>query len=315
MSGSSFGMPPSSIVDGFRMPHVFSAESFHSARQYLPRPDDVFIITYPKCGTTWAQQIIALIYKLGEPCESNTELLGDFPFLELRGAKSAENMSRPGAIKTHLPFNLAPWSEQAKYIHIARNPKDCCVSYYYHHQSHVFTGTFDDFFEMFLSGDINFGDYFDHLLSWYEHRNDPNVLFLTYEEMKENPEVAVLKIAEFIDDKKYAEPLKTYSEKLNNVVKYSSFQHMKKVVNKGVDVKSNKSSGEKLSGEITNTSNQGKETDKEKQNKSHMARLVRKGIVGDWRSHFSTEQSERLKKKFVERTKGTEIANIWKKYM
>ncbi|GFR12628.1 sulfotransferase 1C4 [Trichonephila clavata] len=90
---------------------------------------------------------------------------------------------------------------------------------------------------------------------------------------------------------------------------------MKKVVNKGVDVKSNKSSGEKLSGEITNTSNQGKETDKEKQNKSHMARLVRKGIVGDWRSHFSTEQSERLKKKFVERTKGTEIANIWKKYM
>ncbi|GFX99600.1 transposable element Tcb1 transposase [Trichonephila clavipes] len=85
MSGSSFGMPPSSIVDGFRMPHVFSAESFRSARQYQPRPDDVFIITYPKCGTTWAQQIIFLIYKLGEPCESSTELLGDFPFLELRG--------------------------------------------------------------------------------------------------------------------------------------------------------------------------------------------------------------------------------------
>ncbi|GFU33246.1 sulfotransferase 1C4 [Nephila pilipes] len=131
--------------------------------------------------------------------------------------------------------------------------------------------------------------------------------------MIENPKVAVLKMAEFIDDEKYAEPLRTDLEKLNKVVKYSSFQHMKEVVNQGAKETSNIFHEEKRSAETTRMSNHGKES--EKQGKSHTARLVRKGIVGDWRIHFSIEQSKRLDEKFAKRTKGMDIVNIWKKYM
>lgn len=87
--------------------------------------------------------------------------------------KVAEAMPRPGAFKTHLPFRLVPWSDKAKYIYVTRNPKDTCVSAFHHMKNlpvNGFEGNFDEFFEHFLSGDIDLGDYFDHVLGWYEHR-------------------------------------------------------------------------------------------------------------------------------------------------
>lgn len=111
------------IVDGFRIPGTFSAEAFRSAIAYKPRPDDLFIVTYPKCGTTWVQNIVACIFKNGKPFEHFLEFLTETAFLELTGAEAAETMEITGAIKVHFPFHLTPWSPDAKYIFIARNPK------------------------------------------------------------------------------------------------------------------------------------------------------------------------------------------------
>ncbi|GFT98169.1 hypothetical protein NPIL_166511 [Nephila pilipes] len=314
-------IPASQFVNGFQIPAMFSAEDFRSAVQYKPRPGEVFIVTYPKCGTTWTQHILVLIFSHGEPPASNFDFFSAAPFLEMTGAKGAEKMPRPGAIKIHLPYHLAPRSDEAKYICVTRNPKDTCVSYYHHMKNipmHGFNGTFDQFFELFLSGNIDYGDYFDHLLGWYEHKNDPNVLFVTYEEMKENPTDAILKMASFIDDEKYAEPLRQDPEKLNNVLKYSSFKHMKEVVNKAMDDLFKMSSEEIYKSNLP---------DKMKENMAMMAHkkevnapptsinFVRKGIVGDWKNYFSEDQSKRLDQKFSEKTKGTEIENFWKDFM
>ncbi len=77
------------------------------------------------------------------------------------------------------------------------------VSFYHHTRGFIkhydfAEGTFDDFFECFIRGEVDFGDYFDHLVPWYEHKDDENVLFLTYETMKVNLNMIIIEIAKFL---------------------------------------------------------------------------------------------------------------------
>lgn len=110
-------------VDGFRIPGRFEAATLKSAISYKPRSDDLIIVTYPKCGTTWVQNIVGGIYRKGKPFSSGMEFLSQTPFLEMTGAEAALTMKRPGALKVHLPFHLTPYSPKAKYIFVARNPR------------------------------------------------------------------------------------------------------------------------------------------------------------------------------------------------
>ncbi|GFT12252.1 sulfotransferase 1C2 [Nephila pilipes] len=304
-------------VDGFRIPGMFSAEAFKSALVYKPRPDDLCIVTYPKCGTTWVQNIVGCIFRDGKPFQSALEFLMDTPFLEMTGAKAAENMKRPGAIKFHLPYYMTPQSPEAKYIFIARNPKDCCVSFYHHSEGipgYLFEGgEFDDFFELFINGEVDFGDYFDTVLSWYEHRNDPNVLFITYEQLQKDVKNNILKIAGFMGSQ-YKEKLEKDEKFLNDVILHSSFKFMKEHLNKHLS-ELDKIPKEMIvnnpdvppgvrklfSGDIKMTKKEGQEVT-----------FVRKGIVGDWRNYFSPSQNARLEKKIRERFTGTGLKDMWK---
>ncbi|KAH7957033.1 hypothetical protein HPB52_014492 [Rhipicephalus sanguineus] len=59
--------------------------------------------------------------------------------------------------------------EGAKFVYVARNPWDVCVSFYHMVKDlSVFRfqdGTFDDFLEAFLAGGFGFGSYFQHVAS------------------------------------------------------------------------------------------------------------------------------------------------------
>ena len=78
------------------------------------------------------QEICYLIYNDGNPPENQLKRLIDTPFLEMIGADCIAQMKKPGAVKSHLPFDRMPYSPQAKYIYAIRNPKDCVVSFFYH---------------------------------------------------------------------------------------------------------------------------------------------------------------------------------------
>lgn len=76
---------------------------------------------------------------------------------------------------THLRLDMLPenMGEQgnaaARLIYIMRSPLDTCVSFY-HHLSHQvqggYEGTFDEFFQQWLAGDLPFGSWMDHILSF-----------------------------------------------------------------------------------------------------------------------------------------------------
>ena len=61
-------------------------------------------------------------------------------------------------------------NSEPKVIYIARNPKDSAVSLYHHAKSKPefgFTGDFNSFCTLFLSGQVENGSWFDHVLEWY----------------------------------------------------------------------------------------------------------------------------------------------------
>ena len=91
---------------------------------------------------------------------------------------------------------------KSKFIYIARGGLDVIVSFYHHTFSlrlYNFTGSLSDFFEAFMDDDVDFSSWWEHILGWWKRRNDPDVLFLFYEDMKADPLAAVRQIGQFIN--------------------------------------------------------------------------------------------------------------------
>uniref|UniRef100_A0A0K8RET1 Putative sulfotransferase n=1 Tax=Ixodes ricinus TaxID=34613 RepID=A0A0K8RET1_IXORI len=280
-------------IDGFRLNSCFTSEVFRKAVNYKPEPGDKFVVSYPKTGTTWTQQIVYLIFHEGVPPSTPLEFHSNSPFVDLFGFGDANRNVKSRLLKTHLPFNLVPKSSEAKYIYMCRNPKDTCVSYFYHTRRFSCydfqNGKFQVFFDVFINGDVDYGDYFDHVLSWYEHCNDANILFINYEEMKHDQKRFVLKIAEFLSEEHHQ--LLLQNERiLENVLQYSGIQFMKDEA---------KELFENLY---------------EKPLDESTPNFIRKGVVGDWKGYFNDEMNARMEQKILEMFSDTDLIDVWRKY-
>lgn len=80
------------------------------------------------------------------------------PYHTSNSVEFAKNVTtNPRCIKTHLPWDLLPKSivnkeKRPKIIHVVRNAKDACVSFYHHYKLlHFFKGTFEEFVKLFLN--------------------------------------------------------------------------------------------------------------------------------------------------------------------
>lgn len=290
---------------------LYPEDLYQSALSYDPRPDDKFLVTYKKCGTTWAQQIGYLLFHRGLPAPSGLEFLKSSPFLEMEGAEAVRVMHRPGLIKTHLPYHLVPKSLRAKYLYVCRNPKDACVSFYYHTRGithyNPMDGTFADFFDVFMKGGTEDGDYFDHVLSWYAHRDDSNVLMVHYEDMKRDPRSLILRMAEFLDERTHRMLIENESI-LEKVISHSRITFMKPHLE------------EKFNEFFTNpiaddTVLRGlRIRHKRVRELPRVVTLTRKGAVGDWKEHFTPEMSARMEEKIYQKLAHTDLINTWKKH-
>jgi hypothetical protein len=101
----------------------------------------------------------------------------------LKDGTAFEALPAPRVFKSHLSYRKIP-KGPCKYIYVVRDGKDVAVSYYHFYVTHMsFKGTFDEFFQRFLDGQVLYGSWFKHVRRWWKHRDDPNVLFLCYEEL------------------------------------------------------------------------------------------------------------------------------------
>ena len=103
---------------------------------YTPRDGDIIIGTAPKCGTTWMQQIVSLlVFQSSEP----RPIIELSPWIDCRFKLSVEELQQTleaqphrRFVKSHLPFDGLPYYNQVRYIHVARDGRDMCISFFNH---------------------------------------------------------------------------------------------------------------------------------------------------------------------------------------
>ncbi|KAM6185368.1 amine sulfotransferase-like [Rhynchocyon petersi] len=254
------------------------------------RDEDVFIITYPKSGTIWTQQILSLIYfEDHRNRTSQVETIDRAPFLEynLRKMDYLKRLS-PRLFTSHIPYYLAPRglkNKKAKIVYVYRNPKDVLISYFHFSKLLVTlqaADTMEEFMKKFLDGKVVGSLWFDHIRGWYEHKHNFNILFMMYEDMKKDLRSSVLKICSFLEKE-------LSDEDVDAVVRQATFQNMKTDPQANYD--------EILKNEV------GKRTDD--------GYFLRKGTIGDWKHHMTVEQSERFDKIFQRKMKDFPLKFIW----
>lgn len=267
--------PPLEYVKGVPLIKYF-AEALGPLESFQAWPDDVLISTYPKSGTTWVSEILDLIYQGGDlqKCQ-RAPIFVRVPFLEFKiprcptGFELLKDTPAPRLLKTHLPLALLPQTlldQKVKVVYVARNAKDVAVSYYHFYRMakvHPNPGTWDSFLEDFMAGEVSYGSWYQHVQEWWELRHTHPVLYLFYEDMKENPKREIQKILEFVGRS-------LPEETVEDIVQHTSFQEMKN--NAMTNYRT-------LPSDLLDHS---------------ISAFMRKGITGDWKSTFTVAQNERF---------------------
>ncbi|KAJ3680497.1 hypothetical protein LUZ60_016775 [Juncus effusus] len=253
---------------------------------FRPRPNDVLIASFPKCGTTWLKAILFATVNRNKYDFATHPLLrinphDCVPLIEHLFPKGnqdysyLESLPSPRILGSHVTYSTLPDAIKAsrcKIVYICRDPKDVIVSMW-----HMVKGLrardqpfpFSQAFELFCNGRSPLGPIWEHML---EYRNESlqcpeKILYLMYENLLENPLEWVKKIADFLGCSfSNKEEMEGVPQK---IVELCSFKSLK-----DLDV------NEKTHGDMNSVS------------MNHI--FFRKGVIGDWRNHMSLEMADRV---------------------
>ncbi|KAL3511006.1 hypothetical protein ACH5RR_030407 [Cinchona calisaya] len=300
---------------GWAEPHLYNYQGFWylawqfqgvlECQKYFQAQDtDILLISSPKCGTTWLKALAFTIinrnsHSISNDHEQKHPLFYNnphklVPHLELEShinnpifEPSSFSSSPSRLFATHLPYISLPKSAKAsscKLVYICRDTKDTFISLWHFmnnlRSNHLGPNSLEEAFEMFCRGVSIFGPFWDHVLDyWKESKERPNkVLFLKYEEMREDPNFHVKRLAEFFGVPfSLEEEGSRVVEKITNLC---SFENLSKlVVNKD---------GKLPSGVENKT-------------------FFRGGEVGDWKNYLSPEMVEQLNRLNEEKFRGSRL--------
>lgn len=298
--------------DGWLLPDIMPQKYLNRVYNFKFRPDDLIVMSSPKSGTTWIQEILWTMTNnpdLTHP-ETNTPILDRSPdisfdflfdtivaeFLKFESFRKwfsevcpgrkeedgimlqiAELMPGRRIIKCHLPLCLLPPDllDTAKVVYAARNPKDAIVSYYNMLNKLSVaesSSDFDNFARAFMDDNFLFSPYWRHVQLAWEQRSHPNMCFVFYEDLKADTKKHIKRLHDFIG-------ADLTQSQLDGVEHHTSFKSMKE-------------RGEPMrDGLFTN--------------------FFRKGTTGDWKGYFTPELRADMDKWIEENASKIGITHNW----
>lgn len=204
------------------------------------RDDDVFVVTPPKCGTTWMQTIVALL--LSGDSDIDTELTVKMPWVDIRlrelnpVAERINAMPGRRSLKSHTPLDGVPYSDKAQYLCVFRHPLDAHFSFRKHIRNLPLTlydlfypdGDEETTFRRFLDGAAEGYDMdampLAHILQHYKAAvalaDQPNVTLFHYADMTRDLAGTIAKVADLLGVS-YPDAM------MDAFVEVATFEHMK----------------------------------------------------------------------------------------
>jgi len=190
------------------------------------RKDDVFLVSYPRSGSTWLSFMLAcLIYpkEKGKITLKNLrDYIPDINYLYL-GAKRGSiekiipsDLEKPRIIFVHALYNsLFP-----KVIYLVRDPRDVIVSFW--HLKKNLNLLHNTSLKKFIRKKKTWSSNWDeHVESWLINRHE-NIKFINYEDLIKNPEEVLKNISVFAG-------IKATKKQIKEAISLTSFQRMRKL--------------------------------------------------------------------------------------
>lgn len=161
-------------------------------------PDDAFIVSYPRSGSTWFRFLLGNLLWKDEPVTfHNVEHV--IPDIHVNSSRFIRAVARPRLLKSHEYFD----PRYQKVIYLVRDPRDVAVSYYrYYLKVRRFSETYSlqQYIPAFLSGELQeWGSWSQNVGSWLATRNGTaGFLLLRYEDLLRDPLSVLAEAAYFL---------------------------------------------------------------------------------------------------------------------
>jgi hypothetical protein len=231
------------------------------------KPQDAFLASYPRSGSTWLRFILFQILTGEDPGFQNIE--ERLPEVHLHRGVPPILPGGGRLIKTHEKYR----KDYKKAVYLVRDLRDVLLSNYVRCVECglaplVSKGDFDSFLLSFLEGKaLAMGSWQEHSRSWLESplAKDGNLMVVRYEDLRQNPEQVVGQLLQFLGVTRDVRIIRKAIE--NNALQQMRAKEdsARRAGEQGVLLACHKSAEED-------------------------GRFVRKGAIGGWRSKLTDAQ-------------------------
>jgi hypothetical protein len=236
------------------------------------RPTDVFIVSWPKSGTTWLAFLVANLLKGSRPGQLNlrnsTRYVPDLNrgYLKKRGftdgfLNDLPLFPDPRIFKVHAPYDKG----LPKVVYLLRDPRDAIVSTW--HYLRLQDATFSLSLKDFIRKDGYWPCSWDlHVGGWLLDHDHPDLLLVKYEEIHQDTYTVLRRVLDFSG-------IRYDGSDIAKAVETSRFDDMQRLEEKFGSVESGGVAGE---------------------------RFIRKGKIGGWRQELDRESLLIIEKKYID---------------